>query len=287
VDYITVTAKRRLESATLLSEAKANLQREAQEGNEVKKWRGLGYSGLVCGAASYGVGPQGVIARITGGSSKSAWRTLYQSGTRCTRIDVQCTVVFDVEPEKRIAEDWQAVVQRWSELKNAKEPKLRSGPFGPETIEIGSRQSERFGRIYDKRKESKLDHYRNAVRFEVEYKGSLAGVVARSLIDGDPAPTSTIPHVTRFFRKYAVSLGLPIGQPQLICSPPRLSDASSKLRYLHSSIRPLVQFLISHGRIHEIYQALELPAPPEISSNFQPAVGPQIFEGANTWQSTE
>lgn len=260
VDYITVTATRPPRSATLYDVAKEHLQREAEEGNEVRRWKGLTYSGYICGSVQLGTGPQGTIARVTGGTAKEAWRELYHWSSKCTRIDVQATIRVEGDPADRIQQDWETVCARWAELKNAKEPKLRVGPLGPETIEIGSRQSERFGRIYDKRKESKLDHYQQAVRFEVEYKGSLAGVVSRALIAEAPAVAATIPHISSFFRRYRVELPVQMHVSSLISAPRKESDATKKIRYLHTSIRPLVQFLISRGMEPEVREALGLPA---------------------------
>lgn len=274
-----MTATRAPRTTSLLAVAKQNLLAEAQAGNEMKRWRGLGYAGFVSGGASYGVGPQGVIARLTGGSSAESWRTLYHWGAKCTRIDLQCTVRLDSDPAERIAQDWETVVKRWKELKRAHEPHLHCGPYGPETIEIGSRQSERFGRIYDKRKESKLDHYSKAVRWEVEFKGSVAGMVAKHLVDEGLAFTGIAPHVVGFFSKYRVSLPAVQNFSAHTCAPRRETDVTKKIRYLHTSIRPLVQFLISSGRVQEVYQALELPMPLYDGPDFKPDMDHQTSGG--------
>lgn len=101
-----------------------------------------------------------------------------QSGiARCTRIDLQITT---------------EVTDKWSQfdlLKRLKSSGKMTGyieskvkGLGYETVYIGSRQSERFLRVYIKQGENP-----RLLRFEVEYKGNRSDAVLRGMGDGQLA----------------------------------------------------------------------------------------------------
>lgn len=258
IDYITVTATRAPHTKTLLSVIKEKMDHEVRAGNEPKRWRGLGYSGMFAGGASWGVGPEGTLARLSSGLAAEHWKELYESGSSCTRIDLQVTYRIPGGPTKRLSKDWSAAVAHWQTCKRRKKPHLHSGPHGPESIELGSRQSERFGREYDKFVESTLDHYRECLRFEVEFKGSLAKGLARSLAAMPPASLAIGGYISRFFTDHRIQLPAPMYGPSQISVPRPPGTRARQLRYLHTSVRPMVVSLISNGMVQEVFTALEL-----------------------------
>lgn len=266
VDYITVTATAQPFVTSLLAVAKQNLSDEVRAGSEAKEWRGLGYQGVYAGSVSYGVGPQGVLARLSSGVARERWEEVYASGMKCTRLDLQVTVRQACSATEVVQRDWESVCGFWSKHPTLKKPELRSGPYGPESIEIGSRQSGRCGRIYDKGVESKLDYYQNAVRYEVEFKGKPASILASRLCR-DPralAPVST--HVSMFFRKHQVALSLPTCSHAHFSVPAEERSSVRKLRYLRKSVSPMIRFLVSRGALDEVLEALELTAFVEVRS---------------------
>lgn len=259
-----MTATRPPRTTSLLDVAKENLEREAAAGNEVRKWRGLGYHGLSCGSVSFGVGANGVLARLSSAVAQENWKTLFQWGSNCTRIDLQATVRLNSNSANFIASRWEEARAHWLNHKHLSEPHLRSGPNGAQTIELGSRQSERCGRIYDKFVESKLDHYKQAVRFEAEFKGKVSNTIVRALVqDSRPFP-DVIPHVLGFFRKQRVNLELAKHEPVFLKVPTTASDRSRKLIYLQNCIKPIVLALISSGGRDEVLSALGLSASLEL-----------------------
>jgi len=227
-------------------------------GNEVHKWQGLGYHGRYAGSASFGVGPQGVLVRASSGLASENWRRLAQWSTNVTRIDVQVTLLTRHGPDAYLQKRWAEARQNWLDHQHLKEPRLRSGVNGAETIELGSRTSERCGRIYDKGKETKLDHYRNCVRCEAEFKGKVAKAVTADILRKPDTSVSVIPHVLGFFRKQRVFLDLAKHEPTFVKGCPKISDRAKKLLYLQKSIRPLVLNLINGGDAQEVVEALGL-----------------------------
>ena len=258
VDYITATATHSRKQVVLRELGEELVEQEALCGNDISRWHGLGYHGRGAGSASYGVGPQGVLVRASSGLAAENWRRLVQWSTNVSRIDVQVTVLTALGPDTFLSERWEQARQHWLQHPHLREPKLRSGVNGAETIELGSRQSERCGRIYDKGKETKLDHYRNCVRCEAEYKGKVAKAVAHDLLRKEPTPASVVPHVLGFFRKQRVELQFDTYSPTFIKGSANSSDRSKKLLYLEKSIRPLVKKLIVSGSVYEVVEALGL-----------------------------
>lgn len=258
VDYITCTAPVGDMARCLLNEAKSNLESEATAGNEVRKWRGLGYAGLSCGGASYGLGPQGCLARLSSGAAKENWRSLFAASKNCSRIDLQFTVKFEMSATEVVADCWAVVLDHWMKHPHLKEPKLVSGPLGPQSISLGSRQSERCGRIYDKGVESKLDYYQDAARFEAEFKGRVSQVIARTLTQKPDTGAEVLPYVLAFFQKYQLSPALGPLMPAHVSVGAKTPDCGRKLAYLDKCIRPMVRALISRGMREEVLEALGL-----------------------------
>jgi hypothetical protein len=258
VDYITVTAQSKAASAALTSVGKNNLAIEAAAGNEVKPWRGLGYHGFFSGGVSFGVGPQGSLVRLSSGTAKEHWQEVWSCAEHCTRIDVQVTIAREQPPSAVLAKHWAIVRKEWLKRPTRKEPKMIAGPRGVQTLSLGSRQSERYGRIYDKFEETKLDHYRNAVRYEVELKGKRSQVFAGALARSPRALHSISSQVTGFFRKHSLELPVETYPYSHLSVPTNISDDSRRLRYLGTSVKPLVSGLISRGRLNECLEALGL-----------------------------
>lgn len=258
VDYITVTATRPPRTISLLSVAKENLQSEAAAGNEETEWRGLGYAGRSCGGASFGVGPQGVLARLSSGVARENWRDLYRWGSKCTRLDVQVTIRHADHATDVLRRNWQSILEGWKARTGGAEPQMRVGPRGPFLINVGSRQSHRFGRIYDKGVESKLDYYEDSVRWEVEYKGAASNALASKLIPNGVGLAEFGSQVEGFYQKHRATLKLAGCAPAHFSVPRKDSTRLSKLRYVNVCIRPLVLALACSGPPEEVFEALGL-----------------------------
>lgn len=258
VDYITCTAKPGTKGTLLAEQAKLSLTDEAESGNEVKKWRGQGYSGLSSGAVSFGVGPQGTLARLSSGLAQRDWQKFYAVSDNCSRIDLQVTARFDFTATEVVSECWSILRAHWLKHSHLREPEVHCGPNGPHSISIGSRASDRCGRIYNKGHESKLDHYRDAVRFEGEFKGRVSRALAANLNRTGSRLPFVAPHILGLFRKSRLELGLFLHEPLQLCCPKKPSDATRRLRYLHTAVRPLIMSLIAQGFESEVLEALGL-----------------------------
>lgn len=255
---MTCTARPGTGGSRLADVARLSLEDEVASGNEVKRWRGLGYAGLSAGAVSYGIGPQGTLVRLSSGVAQRDWQKVYAVADNCTRLDLQVTTRFALSSTEVIAECWSMVKSHWEKHRHLRQPEVHCGPHGPHSISIGSRASDRCGRIYDKGHESKLDHYKNAVRLEGEFKGRVSKVLAAKL-SPTPCELSDVgPHVLALLQKSSIDLELFSQRPVQTCCPKKPSDAVRRLRYLHTAIRPLIMTLIAQGMEREVLEALGL-----------------------------
>ena len=154
------------------------------------QYRGMSISAPGHGSLFIGSGMQRArkhhMLMASGGYGSSAMVThqddIQFGPSRCTRIDLQLTVD---EPR---GWDQTALFARTKQRGKTAGYVESAGQTGPlATVYIGSRQSESFIRIYQK--ESGEDRY---LRFEVEFKGSKAGVVAGRIARKTATPTAIL-----------------------------------------------------------------------------------------------
>jgi hypothetical protein len=209
---------------------------------------------------------------LSSGLAADHWWSLYPFSTNCSRIDLQFTVNSGRPVKHVLLKVWKDAIDESQKRKRALKLKQILSPGQPETVMIGSRQSERYGRAYDKGVESGLDHYAGCVRFEGEFKGSWAKRVCRALATKPRERHAVVPFVLDFFSKNGVSVQSALGGSALsykaletlVCTYPsdsRGTVSKSKarsLRWLQVSCRPVVQRLIAAGLSKELYSALGL-----------------------------
>jgi hypothetical protein len=73
-----------------------------------------------------------------------------------------------------------------------------------ETLYIGSRTSERYGRIYDKFKESGKLEYAGCVRYEIELKGDVSRETWRQLTSGETSIDWLLPRAVMWFEEHGI-----------------------------------------------------------------------------------
>jgi hypothetical protein len=121
-----------------------------------------------------------------------------------------------------------------------------------------------FGRIYDKERESKLDHYKGAVRYEVEYKDLYAKRLAQRLAAVNQSQEVMLLHLHSFFADRGNDLGLSDDHCLSLGALVNGSDHSRELRWLAVQIRPTVQRLVECGLAHEVFEALGFGEKPKL-----------------------
>lgn len=183
VDWITCTAtgsdaRKRLESA-----AEGLLQEEAAGGVEITAGRIRDYVGWQAPGIFAGKRRADSLVRLSAAHALAHWQTVAREATNVSRLDLQATVWTHGE---------QPALSRWYYQRVRRLPAgrgrprsfslIQTHPHG-DTLYVGKRQSDCFGRVYDYASAHKKGPPRTLWRYEVEYKRHLALSHANSLLD--------------------------------------------------------------------------------------------------------
>ena len=178
-------------------------------------------------------------------------------GTRTTRLDVQATARF-TPGQPDLAKHVHAAAIRYGR-QHARAPAVRfSGEdVRIQTVYLGSRTSERYGRVYDKMAESKDEHFRDCWRWEVEVKGDPADHLTRRLVATEHANDLALAHLRTYFDGAGVDP--PMQLPQLD-GPWRIAyrhtDDDRRLRWLREQVAPVLIGLVDRGRRDDALDAM-------------------------------
>lgn len=257
-DYISVTGIDSSSLGSLHHRATQIFRVEADRGNRVRPWGMSGFRGWRCGSVEIGTLDHKVLVRVAGALANDSWTTLFEVSQNCSRLDLQTTVIVKDGVQKRI-ERCRRIAERFSSAHNdtlrVRWVREHAGGY---TLYLGSRKSNCFGRVYDKWEKEKLDHYRDCVRFEVQYQDDLANHVARTLYGNTPRWPSIASHVRAFFRNRGLDLELYYDERLTSRSPRGRSDAEKTLAWLAAGVKPSVERLIALGYESEVFAALGL-----------------------------
>lgn len=152
----------------------------------------LGYDGQGFEHGFLGQRNDGFMIQITGAAANDYLHRLLSFDGNVTRIDVQVTVrteSYDGEYGKRALYEAERRRAEGGTHYSKSRMRLIDGRGEGDTVQIGRRVSEKWGRLYDKQKESCQDIYFNSWRYEIEYKGNPAKFVAALLRKQDIATT--------------------------------------------------------------------------------------------------
>jgi DNA relaxase NicK len=263
VDYLTATClKNQLHEGQSFNRALEwaydAVQVEHRKGNDLSPWRSESFEGMKSGQICVGRNEEGLLFRVSGDFAAKNWRTIYQDASNVSRIDCAATI--------RLTDRWsdlsrvhhdEALLYQKERSPHLRVTRIDGGKHG-NTLNIGSRASEGYGRIYDKFLESHAEEYRDCWRYEVEFKKRSAllkaAYLATESIDGLlPASISLGWFQGRGLR----SLRIPMVSVDT-STPFKPSDDSKRLAWISRSVSPVVRLLIEHGRRDEVLTALGL-----------------------------
>lgn len=284
IDYITVTATDPPKSKTLRDIGYELIEKEAEAGNPVKKWRGLGYAGLFCGSASVGVGEQGVLVRLSSGLARDEWKEPFFYSMNCTRLDVQVTLREQRSADEVLREQWAAIGLKRNTMVRPPKAKEVSSHSRMETIMLGVRQSDRYGRIYDKGLESGLPELDRAVRFELETKNAVAKNLARYLAQSKDLSADVGREISRFLQKRGGRLPIAVSSAEGAPCPRSAPRRLEKLAWLQRCVKPIISDYVRRGRLQEVLEALELSEVVLSDLNSRRLVQPDVDQN---WRSYE
>lgn len=267
------------------------LSRERAKGNTCSDTSTHGYRGWVSGQIQVGERHDGLYFRASGEAAEYVWKEAVEFGYRASRIDLASTVWYNA-PRENLARE--AYASTTSAIHRAGRPPsggLYLNASGGSTCYVGSRSSEKYGRLYDKGAESGSADYRNSWRYELELKGDTAASTATELAKHENYRGRISEYVAGFFAPRGVRCDWRAVSPsELPDSTRRLSDDASRLEWLATAVAPAVRQLSARIGLRELLGALglsgldvhddrlERPRPPGLKSMYvenEPEENPQ------------
>lgn len=258
VDYLTCTFQGKKEAKYGATKAFDLLETEMGRGNFRKPWAMSGFNGFAAGSVQVGEREGDVLVRISSHVAADHWRDIAERATNCSRIDYQVTTRNGRDPARRIKSHWKEA----RKFKQAGKSKAAVAAFFGDgicpTLYLGRRVSNRFGRIYDKEKESGDDRWNGCVRYEVEFKNEAAhSMMCTLLAQPDPA-LSVAANCLQMFQDRGIHLTWflqGVGNYSCIAPP---NDVMRRLQWLQTQVKPSVALLFSLGLGPEVEKVLGL-----------------------------
>jgi hypothetical protein len=257
VDWLTLTFKEGGKWAAARIAAEHLLARELADGEDEQPLRFQGYDGRQAGRCGYGVRDDGALIRLSGAVADEGLPDLLPLATNVSRIDLAVTLALPqnwpnpmkegfrlgptIKPTRGAAPDYQLIEHS------------RQGT----TLYVGARTSPRFGRVYDKWRESQLDFYRGCTRYELEAKGKLAARLAAAVAGAADRRSTIRVYVRDYFQPRGVDVPIDEADADLHLSlyRPRTSDLS-RLHWLGTQVKGVVDELRARGRGADVDAAL-------------------------------
>lgn len=264
VDWITCTAGGSVSRTNLREIGRELIREQERNGYRVKASAPQGYHGMGCEGVFVGERADGVMVRLSGLTAMYAWPDVCARAVNVSRIDLQVTVtgLGGVSLARRHHAE---VLARHKRRGRPFDCRLITHNDTPQTLYIGSRQSETFARCYDKHQENPEDYPPGTWRYEAEYKGDTAGIVAAKLADTDVMTSRALALVHKtFFQRGTRPVFAPDAQAPDIRWENPAPDRERTLRWLESGVAPTLHRAQQQGWLGEAIERLTgrmMPAP--------------------------
>lgn len=228
--------------------------------SRLKRWAWQGYIGWSLGTVCWGERGDGYILRLSGIMADEYFMSSLPTGHNCSRFDINVTIFGRQDIDNWITEHKEEAIAYRNTLQNRPFSVRHIDTVGDgNTLYLGSRNSERYLRIYNKEKEQANDErWQGAIRYECEYKeGAARQVLERGRSSDDRRRT-----LARFMVGTCKDRGITL--PMAISSIGALNPAHQRLRnddessleWLRIQVAPTVRRLLANGRHDDIMAAL-------------------------------
>jgi len=260
IDWVSCSAERPMMSAALLALGRDLVQQEAMSGATLTPYYNHGYAGYKAGGAAYGNCPRGTIVSVSGATARESASELLRCSDNVSRLDVQVTVRSDecgAEYAKRV----------YGRLVG--EPRGRGRPIAHtlitsdwtgDTLNIGRRVSDNFGRIYNKSAEEKVLEVPLRWRWEIELKRKPAQKAAWAYTSASDKSHWSLGEVFDWFERRhcapPISKVLRVG----VDRSSRGSHAqANRIKWLKLGVRPVVVRLAAEFGWPDVLALLGVP----------------------------
>lgn len=249
VDWVTVTTQDEGKGLNWYELFLAHKKKFDKGKPLVHQWSNPWYSGARCEGLIWAQSEQlGYIMIAQGPPAGDLHRRLIPAASNVSRIDVQVTVEL-AKPWTRLAKQ---VYEHSLETKRLKTSWIQNSRSG-QTVYIGSRNSDQFGRVYDKGVQAGVGKDPGTFwRYEVELKKPRSMVFAESLMSIEEPGKSEAEEIQSFVHKWFYSRGVkPVFNAKsgrLIAEVGRrVTSKEQKLTWLRTQVRPTFQRLMAEG----------------------------------------
>lgn len=217
------------------------------------------YGGVKIGHLKWGYSERlGYILIMSGQDANLLFDRIKPGPKRITRIDL-CVDILLIEPQE-VAQDGYDLLEKLGR----KQPKynIYKGNDGGSTLYVGSRQSQQYGRVYDKGVETGQTAASKFWRYEVEFKKPVSGQVWEHLKDLTPTERAqTIRStVSKWFANRNITTHKEMireGAMEIIVEK-RVTTVDRKLAWLRTQVSPTVSDLVSAGLGKQVLKSLLL-----------------------------
>lgn len=232
-----------------------------ENGCSTKAQTRIGYEGIEADGMFWGRhNTQGFIFIAWGIVSNGIWQSICPTATRVSRLDLAVTVELGTA-EPNVAKK----AYKGQKMDTQRQYAIVQSSKGGQTLYVGSRSSNQFGRLYDKGKKDYGLEPGKVWRYEVEIKDKPRNnAILESLMDkwrkGKPVPDDITSYVHRWFsvrgvrpRFFSQGLDLPKVEVEVA-----MSSNDRKLKWLRQQVAPTVKNLIEQGLGDNALKALGL-----------------------------
>ncbi len=272
-DYFRLTCDNSGDATRLALECAALAREFKSRGDRERPWRYVGgyEDGWSCGPISYAEGRNSVLVQASGAASDPLFLACKTASleVRPTRFDVQTTVVLaedDPGYARRMAERADAYRRSGEREGYPFKVHVRDGFGDGDTLEIGTRGSEVYLRLYDKHREGfKKTHSKQlqpgqfapgSWRYEAELKGGAATELYCRLFEAPDGSEGHSQAVLTEVRGLFTDRGLDLPVGEGVARPIRelryRSDIDRTRAWLRSAVRPTIKQLIADGYLAEV-----------------------------------
>ncbi len=257
VDYVRLTANDHKPAGAWRDVVLPEFVAEEKAGRKPHMRWLMGYYGRVGEHCFMGENDTGCMIQLSGALAARRWYDASNHSQKCTRIDIQVTWPCEQMPGDYIREQYEVAQLAPNREGKRAQLQLTDTPEGSKMLAVGSRQSEAYGRMYDKERESGMPEYKSCVRWEVEVKGQQAYDLCGFLRETHNDPW-TVKHIVS--RWWTVRGMLPYWDHQQgeDMEPPmkRSKTDQTKLAWLSEQVAPTMKLLKAHGKLAEAVRAV-------------------------------
>lgn len=270
-DWLTGSATGPERSEALRQQAAQWAMSEEALGNRISKWSVQEYQGNRCGRVAVGQAEgDRTILQLSGDLAAQHLHAALPLLSHLTRIDLAVTIQTP-EHDYTIGENaWQMAAWYWDGHPRSAVPWRIEHRREGTGVYVGSRNSDRFLRIYDKHEECRKHHdergvarYANSWRYELELKGPPAPSIA-VLADAAPdRPAHVQGILSNYLRDHGIEPAYTMDAERLLLPGfTRRSDVESRLYNLARNVRPSLEWLADAGHAADALAALGLGVNP-------------------------